>query len=84
MSGEGPRRKEPRRAESNGRRQAPLPTDWADRQYTPSGAPVRRCGRCGGAYVDDEPSRAAHVPVFGHSPRTARTSPTETSTEGTE
>ena len=57
------------RAESNGHRPGP-PVDWSDRQYTPSGAPVRRCGRCGGAYVDDEPSRAAHVPVFGHSPRT--------------
>ena len=65
------------RAESNGRRQASLPTDWAALQYTPSGAPVRRCTRCGGAYVDDEPSRAAHVPVFGHSPRTAETSTEE-------
>jgi hypothetical protein len=52
----------------NGHRPRP-PADWSALQYTPSGAPVRRCTRCAGAYVDDEPSRVAHVAVFGHSPR---------------
>jgi hypothetical protein len=49
------------------------PIDWAALQYRPSGAPLLRCARrgCGASYVDDEPSRAAHVTVFGHSPRTS-------------
>ena len=48
------------------------PTDWSAVQYQPTGAPVLRCARrgCGAAYVDDEPSRQAHIAVFGHSPRT--------------
>ncbi len=56
------------RQPANGHR--PGPPGWSA-QYQPSGAPLRRCDRrgCGAAYIDDEPSRAAHVAVFGHSPR---------------
>jgi hypothetical protein len=61
------------RSSANGYRAEPprAPVDWAAVSYRPAeGTPVRRCS-CGAAYVDDEPSRAAHVAVFGHSPRPA-------------
>jgi hypothetical protein len=47
------------------------PVDWSALQYQPAeGTPLRRCA-CGAAFVDDEPSRVAHIQVFGHSPRPA-------------
>jgi hypothetical protein len=61
------------RPSANGRRADPprAPVDWTAVSYRPAeGTPLRRCS-CGGAYVDDEPSRVAHVAVFGHSPRPA-------------
>ena len=75
------------RQAANGHRPArPGPAaDWTRLQYQPTGAPLLRCDRrgCGAAYVDDEPSRQAHVAVFGHSPRTAEpTRPSAESTEG--
>ena len=48
------------------------PSDWDRDSYRPAPeTPLKTCGRagCGAAYVDDQPSRAAHVAVFGHSPR---------------
>jgi hypothetical protein len=61
------------RSSANGRRADPprAPVDWSAVSYRPAeGTPLRRCA-CGGAYVDDDPSRVAHVAVFGHSPRPA-------------
>jgi hypothetical protein len=50
----------------------PPPNDWNRDDYRPGpDTPRRTCGRCGACYLDDEPSRAAHVVVFGHSPRPA-------------
>jgi hypothetical protein len=61
------------RPSANGHR-PPRPADWKALQYQPAeGTPLLRCDRrgCGAAYVNDEPSRQAHVAVFGHSPRPA-------------
>ncbi len=61
------------RSSANGYRAEPphRPADWSAVGYRPAeGTPVKRCA-CGGAYLDDDPSRAAHVAVFGHSPRPA-------------
>ena len=55
----------------NGHRASPpgRTTDWAAFGYRPDPrTPLLRC-RCGGAYLDDGPSRAAHRTVFGHQPR---------------
>jgi len=70
------------RQAANGHRPA-RPADWTALQYQPAeGTPLRRCG-CGAAYVDDEPSRQAHVAVFSHSPRPAEPArPSAESTEG--
>ena len=47
------------------------PADWDALGYRPAeGTPLLRCARCGGSWLDDEPGRAAHIAVFGHSPRT--------------
>jgi hypothetical protein len=64
------------RQSANGHR-PPRPADWRALQYQPSGAPLLRCDRrgCGAAYLDDEPSRQAHVAVFGHSPRPLEPAP---------
>jgi hypothetical protein len=45
--------------------------DWSAAQYQPSSAPLLTCTRprCGAKYTDDDPGRAAHITVFGHSPR---------------
>ena len=62
------------RSSANGHRAGPphMPADWSALGYRPAeGTPLRRCDRCGGVYLDDEPSRVAHVAVFGHSPRPA-------------
>ncbi len=61
------------RQPANGHRPGPprQAVNWAA-QYQPGpNAPLRTCARpgCGGAYLDDEPSRVAHVAVFGHSPK---------------
>ena len=61
------------RSSANGHRAEPphRPVDWSAVGYRPAeGTPTKRCA-CGGAYLDDDPSRAAHVAVFGHSPRPA-------------
>lgn len=53
---------------------SPKPVDWDRESYRPApDTPVKTCGRagCGAVYVDDQPSRAAHVAVFGHSPKPA-------------
>ena len=60
------------RAPANGHRPGPPrpAVDWDALGYRPDPAtPLRGCARCGGAYLDDEPSRVAHVAVFGHSPK---------------
>lgn len=62
-------------ASANGhrpRRKPSRPADWASTAYQPSpDTPLLACAspRCGAKYFDDEPSRAAHVAVFGHRPR---------------
>lgn len=70
------------RQSANGRAPAPhRPVDWNRDGYRPGPDTRRRtCGRCGACYLDDEPSRAAHVVVFGHSPRPSEpaTTPKET------
>jgi hypothetical protein len=71
------------RSSANGYRAGPprAPVDWTALGYRPAeGTPLRRCDRCGGVYLDDDPSRVAHVAVFGHSPRPAEpaTTPEET------
>jgi hypothetical protein len=66
------------RQSANGRR-PPRPADWRALQYEPApGTPLLRCDRrgCGAAYIDDEPSRLAHIAVFGHSPRPAESAKT--------
>ena len=64
---------------SRGRRKAPQPVDWSAYQYQPDPAtPLRRC-TCGAAYLDDAPSRNAHLVVFGHRPH--RTEPAEPAKE---
>jgi hypothetical protein len=51
-------------------RKTPQTVDWAAVQYQPAeGTMLLRCSRCGGAWLDDEPGRQAHIAVFGHSPR---------------
>jgi hypothetical protein len=48
------------------------PADWAALGYRPAeNTPLRRCDAlgCGAAYLDDDAGWAAHVAVFGHSPR---------------
>jgi hypothetical protein len=60
------------RASPNGHRPGPphQTADWDREDYRPDPAtPLRGCSRCGAVYVDDEPSRVAHVTVFGHSPK---------------
>jgi len=62
------------RAPANGHRAEPphRPADWDALGYRPDPAtPVRGCTRCGARYLDDEPSRTAHITVFGHSPKPA-------------
>ena len=74
------------RPASNGHRPGPPrpATDWDALGYRPDPrTPLRTCTRpgCGGAYLDDEPSRVAHVAVFGHSPK-PREPARQESTEG--
>ena len=73
------------RQAANGHRPA-RPADWTALQYQPDpNARLLRCDRrgCGAAYVDDEPSRQAHIAVFGHSPRPPEPArPSAESTEG--
>ena len=62
------------RASANGHRAGPphRPVDWLALGYRPAeGTPSRTCTRCGARYLDDEPCRAAHITVFGHSPKPA-------------
>ena len=66
------------RAPANGHRPGPprQAVDWDALGYRPDpGTPLRACARCGGAYLDDEPSRVAHVAVFGHSPKPREPAP---------
>ena len=72
-----------RRQAANGRAPKPSPpVDWSA-QYEPGpNTPLRTCGRCGARYRDDEPSRAAHVAVFGHSARPAEPAKTTPAQEG--
>jgi hypothetical protein len=63
-----------RQATANGHRPQPphRPADWNALGYRPAeGTPSRTCCRCGARYLDDEPGRAAHITVFGHSPKPA-------------
>lgn len=47
----------------------PRPAQAARDAYQPAeGTPLLTCG-CGAAYLDDPPSRAAHLAVFGHRPQ---------------
>jgi hypothetical protein len=60
------------RPSSNGHRPGPphRPVHWSALGYRPDPrTPLRACARCGGVYLDEEPSRVAHVAVFGHSPK---------------
>jgi hypothetical protein len=57
------------RASANGHRAEP--PDWSVQYQRDPSTPLFRC-RCGGAWLDDEAGRAAHVAVFGHPPRQMR------------
>ena len=60
------------RPSPNGHRPGPPcpAVDWDALSDRPDPrTPLRACARCGGAYLDDEPSRVAHVAVFDHSPK---------------
>jgi hypothetical protein len=49
----------------------PRPAQAARDAYRPAeGTPLAYCA-CGAAYLDDPPSRAAHLAVFGHRPQRA-------------
>ena len=49
------------------------PAQAARDGYRPAeGAPVLGC-TCGAVFVDDPPSRRAHLVVFGHRPQVAKT-----------
>jgi hypothetical protein len=53
------------------------PVNWSALGYSPGpNTPLLAC-RCGGKYLNDEPGWAAHLTVFGHSPRTPEPDPTE-------
>jgi hypothetical protein len=74
-----------RQPSANGHRQAPphATTDWSAVQYQPApGTPLLRCGRCGAAWLDDDPGRQAHIAVFSHSPRTCQPAQPPQPTEG--
>jgi hypothetical protein len=56
------------------------PADWNALGYRPAeGTPSRTCTRCGARYLDDDPCRAAHITVIGHSPRTGLGGPSQPS-----
>ena len=65
------------RASANGTARPAPPrqaADWNALDYQRDPPPLLACSRrgCGAKYLDDEPSRAAHIAVFGHSLRTGQ------------